>query len=635
MAAIFPPADKGGVPPGPNVVNGYTPNNTVIGEGPLYVAPDCTTVLTADQINAITSEILAAVDKLGFAFNTDRVNNLGEALAAVLTALENSKVDRAGDTMTGALVLPGEPTEDAQASNKRYVDLAALDLQNQLTQAIAAVTYSYQAADTQLQLNKVERSGDSMTGPLTLPADPTLPLQAATKAYVDAHSGGGGGGGFPDAPFDDTTYGRRNQAWTPVLPIAGGSLTGPLTLAAGSPAADADAAPKSYVDFNDNILRTNMMVRHDVPQNLAAVNQQRARQNIYAAPFDAMAYLGLQTNGSILVSQELGTVGTGGLNNAARYAADGWQFTVNYASSATAGAAQYADGPPGYSNCLRIVPGTVSGTLAATEYVLAQQYIEGYRIARLAWGTAGNASPVMLAFWVRAARAGLNAVSLRHPTVAHSCVLPYTIDAANTWEFKVLQVPPALVGVWQATNAAGLIVTFPAAVGANWQSTAPGAWNSESRFSAVGANDRLLAGDDFRFTGVGLYPGLEAPSAARAPLCQRFFDDELRTAQRYWEKSYDYGVAIGTATTVAAENCWDNGTTAMTSMKNVIFKVEKRAAPTVQSYATYNGAPGYVSDVQTNNSIASTRDNIGLARFRMHAVVTQGWYGHWSADARF
>ena len=30
--------------------------------------------------------------------------------------------------------------------------------------------------------------------PLLLPADPTLPLHAATKQYVDAHAGGGGGG---------------------------------------------------------------------------------------------------------------------------------------------------------------------------------------------------------------------------------------------------------------------------------------------------------------------------------------------------------------------------------------------------------------------------------------------------------
>jgi hypothetical protein len=37
----------------------------------------------------------------------------------------------------------------------------------------------------------VRRTGDTMTGPLVLPRDPTAALEAATKAYVDANGGGG------------------------------------------------------------------------------------------------------------------------------------------------------------------------------------------------------------------------------------------------------------------------------------------------------------------------------------------------------------------------------------------------------------------------------------------------------------
>jgi len=39
--------------------------------------------------------------------------------------------------------------------------------------------------------NKVDRAGDTMQGQLLLAADPTFALEAATKQYVDAHSGGG------------------------------------------------------------------------------------------------------------------------------------------------------------------------------------------------------------------------------------------------------------------------------------------------------------------------------------------------------------------------------------------------------------------------------------------------------------
>jgi hypothetical protein len=48
---------------------------------------------------------------------------------------------------------------------------------------------------------KVDVAGDTMTGDLVLPADPDQPLEAATKQYVDAQ-GGGGGGGIPPTIFD-------------------------------------------------------------------------------------------------------------------------------------------------------------------------------------------------------------------------------------------------------------------------------------------------------------------------------------------------------------------------------------------------------------------------------------------------
>jgi hypothetical protein len=60
-------------------------------------------------------------------------------------------------------ILP-TPSQSGQAVNKAYVD--------------SAVTNSGSG-------NFVQKAGDTMTGPLTLPADPTAPQQAADKHYVD------------------------------------------------------------------------------------------------------------------------------------------------------------------------------------------------------------------------------------------------------------------------------------------------------------------------------------------------------------------------------------------------------------------------------------------------------------------
>jgi hypothetical protein len=70
----------------------------------------------------------------------------------------------------------------------------------------ATVPLSFSYATTAQLLAKIDRTGDTMTGPLTLAGAPTTSLQAATKAYVDALGVG------------------------PFLPLAGGSLTGPLVI---------------------------------------------------------------------------------------------------------------------------------------------------------------------------------------------------------------------------------------------------------------------------------------------------------------------------------------------------------------------------------------------------------------------
>ena len=170
MAAIFPPADKGGVPPGSNVVNGYSPGNPVLGEGPLYVGPDCSTILTDGQMNAIVSEILAAVDELGFAYNSTRIDNLGQALRAIIEQINielTAKVNRAGDTMTGTLVLAGDPVNPLDAATKQYVD--STDLTALLPWHINHVTGSltswlgYDVANPFVSLLQVNTTGNNVS----------------------------------------------------------------------------------------------------------------------------------------------------------------------------------------------------------------------------------------------------------------------------------------------------------------------------------------------------------------------------------------------------------------------------------------------------------------------------------------
>lgn len=75
-------------------------------------------------------------------------------------ALGYVPVNKAGDTLTGALILASNPTVALEAAPKQYVD-----------DGLAT---------------KVGLAGDTMTGALVLSGDPTAGLHAATKQYVDS-----------------------------------------------------------------------------------------------------------------------------------------------------------------------------------------------------------------------------------------------------------------------------------------------------------------------------------------------------------------------------------------------------------------------------------------------------------------
>jgi len=110
-------------------------------------------------------------------------------------------VFKSGDTMTGPLYLNADPTLPTQAATKNYVD-----------SIVGGASY-------------VHIAGSTMTGPLYLNADPTLPTQASTKNYTDSK-----------------------------LAVTGGPLSGTLNMTGNyitnvaTPINNNDAANKIYVD---------------------------------------------------------------------------------------------------------------------------------------------------------------------------------------------------------------------------------------------------------------------------------------------------------------------------------------------------------------------------------------------------
>lgn len=96
-----------------------------------------------------------------------------------------SYVSKSGDTMNGPLTLAGNPLDPLHAATKQYVD-GLLENNSQMTQLLSSYA---QTSYVNQQLNlKVNKSGDTMVGPLTLNQAPVQPSHAATKQYVDGVS---------------------------------------------------------------------------------------------------------------------------------------------------------------------------------------------------------------------------------------------------------------------------------------------------------------------------------------------------------------------------------------------------------------------------------------------------------------
>jgi hypothetical protein len=176
---------------------------------------------------------------------------------------DTSLVPLAGGAMTGFLTLNADPTAALGAATKQYVDASVVAPSSTvpLMDGIAAVgvATTYTRADHvhPSDTSRVAVAGSTMTGFLTLSANPTAPLGAATKQYVDASVVAPA----TVAPLMDgtaavgvgTTYARQDHVHpsdTSRLPLAGGTMTGFLTLNA-DPTAPLGAATKQYVDVGD------------------------------------------------------------------------------------------------------------------------------------------------------------------------------------------------------------------------------------------------------------------------------------------------------------------------------------------------------------------------------------------------
>jgi hypothetical protein len=241
-----------------------------------------------------------------------------------------------------------------------------------------------------------------------------------------------------------------------------------------------------------------------------------------------------------------------------KFFTDRWQ-SYGSAGGTFTGQQLTTSSAPGFSHYLRLTVTSADASLASDDFYSLQQRIEGYNVSDFGWGTS-NAKPITLSFWVRSSLTGQFGGSLMS---GYGLPFTYTINQANTWEYKTLSFSPLTSPNWissRVTNDEGAILWFDLGFGSNYRGTSGvlggGAYGATGDTNWISTN-----GATFDITGIQLEKNIQATNFDWRP-----YGTELQLCQRYYETM---GIGCGGTS---------RGNTFCSATR---YAVPKRATPTI------------------------------------------------------
>ena len=312
-------------------------------------------------------------------------------------------------------------------------------------------------------------------------------------------------------------------------------------------------------------------------------------------------------NGDFRVDQRYGGVATAAVSGGTTYAGDRWQAFEDTDGGFTTTAQLGTTPPAGFNSYMRVTITSADASLAAGQYALMQQKIEGMNISDLDWGLS-TAKTITLSFRVRSSLTGTFSGALTNSAGNRSYPFTYTISAANTWETKTVTIAGDTTGTWLTTTGIGIHVRFSFGSGSTYLGTA-GAWTTGSLFGATGETPLIgTNGATWDITGVQFEPG-----SVRTEYERKSYATIHAECQRYFE--------------VYSTNTWAiPGTTATTMYNDCRFKVTKRTTPTMTTPSATNA--GYSSTLATITPTTWAAENPLVDSFRIVMGHASGVGGH-------
>jgi len=273
------------------------------------------------------------------------------------------------------------------------------------------------------------------------------------------------------------------------------------------------------------------------------------------------------------------------------YTVDRWETAM----SGTAGRftmSQVASGLNGFANAMKLDCTTADTSLAASEFLLVQQKLEGQDVQQLKKGTS-DAEKVTVSFYAKVVGSATKIV-LELNDSDNSRIVSKLFTLTTNWARYTYTFPADTTGALDDDNATSLTLKMWLHAGSNYTSGTLGeTWASNTTANrAVGIDSFFSSTDnEFFLTGVQLEVGSVA-----TPFEHRSFAEEQRLCQRYFEL-LNGGIAMGAS---------DSATNTQASVQ---YKVSKRAGATIAKsgtvYANDGATQGTVSGVANSKDFTS------------------------------
>ena len=322
-------------------------------------------------------------------------------------------------------------------------------------------------------------------------------------------------------------------------------------------------------------------------------------------------------NGAMQVAQR--STSTSSVSSGFTYpAVDRLGFNVNNGGTWTVSQSTDTPSGQGFGNSFKLDCTTADTSLGAADFLQAKMRLEANTLQGLAYNTS-SAKNTTLSFWVKSAKTGTYIVEWLNEDASNKHIAKtYTIDSANTWEKKEITIPGDTAGVINNDNGKGMELTWWLGAGSNFTSSGSlqTSWGSLDQTSrAVGVvNLADSTSNDWYITGIQWEVGQKA-----TPFEHQSFGDVLKQCERYYEKTYPYATAPGTAHSydsimpIRINGLNDTGS----QQKYLVtrLRTEKRASPTTTYYneagnsgrcTTYDGGGTADNGINIGLSISGT-----------------------------